>query len=103
MPLQNTIETDVKTQKKAKVDKPALYKVVMINDDYTPMDFVVFVLQNFFGKSEQEAIEIMLQIHNHGIAVCGLYSYEIAETKAHQVISFALQNEHPLQCKLEKE
>ena len=80
-----------------------MYKVVMMNDDYTPMEFVVEILQGFFGKSVEEAAELTLEIHNHGLAIVGVYSYEIAETKVGQVVRFAQQNQHPLQCKVEKE
>ena len=83
--------------------KPPLYKVLMLNDDYTPMEFVVDMLQTFFSKTADQATEIMLQIHQKGIGVCGLYTYEIAESKATQVLEKARKNQHPLQIKLEKE
>ena len=80
-----------------------MYKVVLLNDDYTPMEFVVVVLERFFGKSQEEATQIMLHVHRRGIGICGVYAYEIAETKVTQVIDFARENEHPLQCMLEKD
>ena len=87
---------------KAKREKP-LYKVIMLNDDYTPMEFVVLVLQEFFRKTQEEATEIMLQVHQRGVGVCGVYTYEIAETKATQVMDLARKNQHPLQVQIEKE
>ena len=83
--------------------KPNLYKVLLLNDDYTPMEFVVHVLQRFFGMSMDEATNVMLAVHQQGIGVCGVFTYEIAETKVTQVMDFAVKNEHPLQCTLEKE
>jgi ATP-dependent Clp protease adaptor protein ClpS len=88
---------------KPKTKKPRLYKVVLINDDYTPMEFVVSVLEQFFYKNREQAVAIMLTIHNKGSAVCGLFSYEIAETKVQQVLGFSQENEHPLQCTMEPE
>ncbi len=95
--------TGVITKVKPRTKKPAMYKVVLLNDDYTPMEFVVVVLERFFGKSQEEATQIMLHVHRRGIGVCGVYPYEIAETKVTQVIDFARKNEHPLQCMLEKD
>ena len=83
--------------------KPPLYKVIMLNDDYTPMEFVVEMLQTYFSKSQEQATEIMLHIHQKGLGVCGLYTFEIAESKAAQVLDKARKNQHPLQIKLEKE
>jgi len=80
-----------------------MYKVLMLNDDYTPMDFVVHVLQNIFKKPESEAVRIMLQVHQSGVGICGVYSFEVAETKVTQVVDYARQHQHPLQCTLEKE
>jgi ATP-dependent Clp protease adaptor protein ClpS len=80
-----------------------MYKVLLLNDDYTPMDFVVKVLQQFFGKSQEESTHIMLTIHEKGVGVCGIYPFEIAKTKADQVNSFSQNEQHPLQCTLEKE
>ena len=86
-----------------KVKKPRLYKVVLLNDDYTPMDFVVYILERFFNKAPEEATRIMLHVHQKGVGICGVYTYEVAETKVAQVTSFARQHEHPLQCTMEKE
>jgi ATP-dependent Clp protease adaptor protein ClpS len=80
-----------------------MYKVLMMNDDYTPMEFVVHVLQHFFNLSNTQANDIMLNVHRRGIGVCGIYSYEVAEAKATKVMEYARQNEHPLQLQLEKE
>ena len=82
---------------------PSLYKVILLNDDYTPMEFVVGILETLFSRSRQEAVEIMFHVHNKGVGVCGLYPHEVAETKATQVMSLARKNEHPLQCVIEKE
>jgi len=86
-----------------KLKKPRLYKVVLLNDDYTPMDFVVTVLERFFSKTREQAVTIMLTIHNKGSGVCGLFPYEIAETKVQQVLGFSQENQHPLQCTMEPE
>lgn len=83
------------------VKPPKMFKVVMMNDDYTPMDFVVEVLRRFFGMNPEKAVKVMLQVHHDGKAVCGIYRYEIAETKAMQVVEYAKANEHPLQCSVE--
>ena len=88
---------------KPKTKKPSLYKVLMLNDDYTPMEFVVHVLEKFFGKPREEATEIMLHVHRRGVGICGVYTYEVAETKVTQVIEYARRHQHPLQCTLEKE
>ncbi|MCL1143281.1 ATP-dependent Clp protease adapter ClpS [Shewanella gaetbuli] len=85
------------------IQRPNLYKVVLNNDDYTPMDFVVEVLQRFFDKNEQQAVDIMLAIHHKGKGICGVYPFGIAETKVLQVNQFARENQHPLLCSLEKE
>ena len=90
-------------EEKPKLKKPPLYKVIMLNDDYTPMEFVIEMLQTYFSKSQEQATEIMLHIHQKGIGICGLYTYEIAESKATQVLDRARKNQHPLQIKLEKE
>ena len=90
-------------EEKPKLKKPPLYKVIMLNDDYTPMEFVIEMLQSYFSKSQEQATEIMLHIHQKGIGICGLYTYEIAESKATQVLDKARKNQHPLQIKLEKE
>ena len=95
--------TGVITRTKAKTKKPSMYKVLMLNDDYTPMEFVVHVLERFFGKSRQEATKIMLHVHQRGVGICGVFTFEVAETKVNQVMDYARQNEHPLQCSLEKD
>ena len=83
--------------------KPELFKVLLLNDDYTPMEFVVHVLERFFAKTREEATRIMLHVHRRGVGVCGVYTFEVAETKVTQVIDFARRHEHPLQCTLEKD
>lgn len=88
---------------KSKTEKPPLYKVMLLNDDYTPMEFVVYVLERFFGINHQQSVEIMLTVHKKGLAVVGVFTFEIAETKVTQVMDFAQQNQHPLQCTMEKE
>jgi ATP-dependent Clp protease adaptor protein ClpS len=88
---------------KPKTKKPSMYRVLLLNDDYTPMEFVVHVLERFFNKSREAATEIMLHVHHRGVGVCGVYTYEIAETKVSQVIDFARRHQHPLQCTMEKE
>ena len=88
---------------RTKTKKPSMYKVIMLNDDYTPMEFVVYVLQKFFGRSSGEATQIMLNVHQRGVGVCGVYSFEIAESKAQKTIDYARKNDHPLQLQLEKE
>lgn len=92
----------IKTQTKEKLKKPSLYKVLILNDDYTPMEFVVYLLKSFFNKSNEEATKIMLHVHQNGIGVCGIFSYEIAETKVIQVLDTSIKNNHPLQCTMEK-
>ncbi|HEC01651.1 MAG: ATP-dependent Clp protease adapter ClpS [Emcibacter sp.] len=96
-------KTGVLTKTRPKTKKPSMYKVLMLNDDYTPMDFVVHTLLTFFQKTEDEAVQIMLNVHQTGIGICGVYSFEVAETKVMQVIDHARRNDHPLQCTLEKE
>ena len=92
----------VATRTRTRTKTPSPYKVLMLNDDYTPMEFVVLVLQRFFSMSIEDATRVMLQVHQQGIAVCGVFTYEVAETKVTQVIDFARENQHPLQCTLEK-
>ena len=82
--------------------KPSMYKVILLNDDYTPMEFVVYVLQKIFNKNQEEATQIMLHVHQKGIGVCGVYTYEVAEVKSKTVVDFAKKNQHPLQCTVEK-
>jgi ATP-dependent Clp protease adaptor protein ClpS len=93
----------VLTQPKAKTKKPAMYKVLMLNDDYTPMEFVVHTLQRFFKMSVEQATQVMLHVHQRGVGVCGIFTYEVAETKVSQVMDFARKHQHPLQCTLEKD
>ena len=95
--------TGVITKPRAKTQKPSMYKVLLLNDDYTPMEFVVHVLERFFGKNHEEATQIMLHVHRKGVGICGVYPYEIAETKVTQVIDLARKHQHPLQCTLEKD
>ncbi len=95
--------TGIVIKTKPKTRKPSLYKVLMLNDDYTPMEFVVHILERFFSKNRQEAEQIMLHVHRRGVGVCGVFTYEVAETKVTQVMDFARQHQHPLQCTLEKE
>ena len=94
--------TGVVTETKPKVAKPSLYRVLILNDDYTPMEFVVYVLERFFNKSREDATRIMLHVHQHGVGVCGVFTYEIAETKVAQVTSYARQHQHPLLCTMEE-
>ena len=96
-------DTSVLTKTKTKTERPPLYKVMLLNDDYTPMEFVVHVLERFFQKTRDEATRIMLHVHRRGVGVCGVYTYEVAETKVTQVMDLARQNQHPLQCTIEKE
>ncbi len=95
--------TGVIVKSKPKTKKPSMYKVLLLNDDYTPMEFVVHTLERFFAKSRQEATRIMLHVHRRGVGICGVYTYEVAETKVTQVMDFARQHQHPLQCTLEKD
>tara|TARA_B100001123_G_scaffold34225_1_gene35530 strand:+ start:243 stop:587 length:345 start_codon:yes stop_codon:yes gene_type:complete len=95
-------DSGVVLERKPKTKKPAMYKVIMLNDDYTPMEFVVLVLERFFSKNQQEATKIMLHVHQKGVGVCGVFTYEVAETKVQQVMDLARQHQHPLQCTLEK-
>ena len=92
----------VATKTRAKPKKPSQYKVLLLNDDYTPMEFVVMVLKRFFRMDLEEATRVMLHVHQRGVGVCGIFPYEVAETKVNQVMDFARQNQHPLQCTLEK-
>ena len=91
------------TLTRTRTKKPSMYKVLMLNDDYTPMEFVVDVLQHIFQKNREEATQIMLHVHQKGVGICGVYTYEIAETKVTQTVDYARKNQHPLQCTLEKE
>lgn len=96
-------ETGVVTQTRPKTQKPSMYKVLLLNDDYTPMEFVVMVLMRFFTMSNEQATDVMLHVHRRGVGVCGVFPYEVAETKVSQVMDCARQNEHPLQCTMEKD
>lgn len=96
-------ESGVATRTRPKTKRPSQYRVLLLNDDYTPMEFVVYVLERYFKKSRDEAMQIMLHVHNNGVGVCGVYTYEVAETKVAQVLDLARRNEHPLQCTMEKD
>jgi ATP-dependent Clp protease adaptor protein ClpS len=95
--------TGVVIETKPRTKKPSLYKVLMLNDDYTPMEFVVHVLERFFSMPPEEATRIMLHVHRRGVGLCGVFTYEIAETKVTQVVDYARKHQHPLQCTLERE
>ena len=95
--------TGVVVKARPRTRKPTMYKVLMLNDDYTPMEFVVHVLERFFQKNRDEATRIMLHVHRRGVGVCGVFTYEVAETKVTQVMDLARQNQHPLQCTIEKD
>jgi ATP-dependent Clp protease adaptor protein ClpS len=94
--------TAVITRTKPQVKRPNLYRVLLLNDDYTPMEFVIHVLERFFRKNRDQATQIMLHVHQNGVGECGVYTYEVAETKVTQVMDFARQHQHPLQCIMEK-
>ena len=96
-------DTGVATKTRPKTKKPAMYKVLMLNDDYTPMEFVIHVLQRYFAKSQEEATRIMLHVHQRGVGICGVFTHELAETKVTQVMDLARQNDHPLQCTIERD
>ncbi|MFA5593106.1 MAG: ATP-dependent Clp protease adapter ClpS [Micavibrio sp.] len=96
-------QTGLLLKPRPKTKKPSMYKVLLLNDDYTPMEFVVHVLERFFSKNRQEATDIMLHVHRRGVGICGIFTYEVAETKVAQVMDFARANEQPLQCTMEKE
>ena len=93
----------VATKTRTRTAKPALYRVLMLNDDYTPMEFVVLTLQRFFKMTIEDATRVMLHVHQRGVGVCGIFTYEVAETKVNQVIDFAREHQHPLQCTMEKD
>ncbi|WP_338241325.1 ATP-dependent Clp protease adapter ClpS [Aurantiacibacter hainanensis] len=95
-------QVGVATKTRAKPKKPSQYKVLLLNDDYTPMEFVVMVLKRFFRMDLEQATRVMLHVHQRGVGVCGIFPYEVAETKVNQVMDFARENQHPLQCTLEK-
>jgi ATP-dependent Clp protease adaptor protein ClpS len=91
------------TQTRVKTKKPSLYRVLLLNDDYTPMEFVVYILERYFNRSREQATRIMLHVHQKGVGLCGVYTYEVAETKVAQVLDLAKRHEHPLQCVMEKD
>lgn len=95
--------TGLAVKARPKTKKPSMYKVLMLNDDYTPMEFVVHALERFFNKTAEEAVRIMLHVHQTGVGICGVFTYEVAETKATQVMDLARQHQHPLQCTIEKD
>ena len=104
---QNDDDSDdgigVATKTRTKTKKPALYRVLLMNDDYTPMEFVIAVLQQVFNKNQDEAVSITMHVHNQGVGECGVFPYEVAETKVTQVMDAAKKNQHPLQCVMEKQ
>jgi len=95
--------TDVIVKTRSKTKTPSMYKVLLLNDDYTPMEFVVHVLERLFGMNRADATRIMLHVHQRGVGVCGIFTYEVAETKVTAVVDYARRHQHPLQCTLEKE
>ncbi len=95
--------TGIVVKSRPKTKKPSLYKVLMLNDDYTPMEFVVHILERFFAMNQEEATRIMLHVHQRGVGICGVFTYEVAETKVNQVMEVARKNQHPLQCTVEKD
>ena len=99
---QNDIQRGILLESKPQTKKPSMYNVLLMNDDYTPMEFVVTVLEKVFNKKSEEATQIMLHVHKNGIGVCGTFTYEVAETKCKAVMDLAKKNEHPLQCTMEK-
>jgi len=105
---QDSVSNNIDLQKgllldsKPKTKKPSMYNVILLNDDYTPMEFVVIVLKKIFNKKQEEATQIMLHVHKNGLGICGTFTYEVAESKCKSVIDFAEKNEHPLQCTMEK-
>ena len=102
-PNEDNVGGNIKLETNPKTKIPALYRVLMMNDDYTPMEFVIEVLEKFFQKNRESATEVMLHVHQRGVGVCGIYAYDLAETKAMQVMNYARKYEHPLQVQLEKE
>lgn len=96
-------DVGIAVKTRSKTTRPSMYKVLLLNDDYTPMEFVVHILERFFGKNQEEATQIMLHVHTKGVGLCGVFTYEVAETKAAQVMDLARQHQHPLQCSIEKD
>lgn len=99
----NGFDAGLATRTRTKVKRPSLYRVLLLNDDYTPMEFVVAILQQVFNRDQDDAIRIMMQVHNHGVGECGIYPYEVAESKVTMVMDAARKNQHPLQCVMEKQ
>ncbi|MBM09481.1 MAG: ATP-dependent Clp protease adapter ClpS [Magnetovibrio sp.] len=97
------LETGIALKERPTTKRPSMYKVLMLNDDYTPMEFVVYVLQLFFAMSNDKAMQVMLHVHQKGVGICGVYTYDVAETKVTQVMDMARKNQHPLQCTIEKD
>jgi ATP-dependent Clp protease adaptor protein ClpS len=95
-------DNTVLLEPKQKLKRPSLYRVLLLNDDYTPMEFVIHVLERFFNKTHEEATEVMLHVHHRGVGECGVYTFEVAETKVTQVMNLAKEHQHPLQCVMEK-
>nr|WP_321458496.1 ATP-dependent Clp protease adapter ClpS [uncultured Cohaesibacter sp.] len=100
--LDEDEELGVSIKSKPKTKRPNMYRVLLLNDDFTPMEFVVHILEAFFNKGREDATRIMLHVHHHGVGECGVFTYEVAETKVSQVMDFAHQHQHPLQCIMEK-
>ena len=98
----NRSGTAITTKAKPRTKRPNLYRVLLLNDDYTPQEFVIHVLERFFNKNRNDATRIMLHVHNNGVGECGIFTYEVAETKVTQVMDFARKHQHPLQCVMEK-
>ena len=96
------LENGIAVKTRVNTKKPSMYKVLMLNDDYTPMEFVIHVLESFYNKAHEEATQIMLHVQQKGVGTCGVYTYEIAETKVNQTMDLAQQHQHPLQCTIEK-
>lgn len=103
IPNDGDEDIGVVTKEKTRAKKPSMYKVLMLNDDYTPMEFVVHVLESFFNMSRDQATNVMLHVHRRGVGLCGTFTYEVAETKVNQVMEFARRHQHPLQCIMEKD
>ena len=98
----NVFERGLLLDTKPKIKKPSMYNVLLLNDDYTPMEFVIIVLESVFNKRQEDATQIMLHVHKNGVGLCGIFTYEVAETKCKIVMDMAKKNEHPLQCTMEK-
>lgn len=96
-------ESGIVTKTKPKTKRPPLYKVLLLNDDFTPMEFVIHVLERFFNRGREDATRIMLHVHRNGVGICGVFTYEVAETKVAAVTEFAMRHQHPLKCTMERE